>query len=380
MSDVLLGVTTKREVYFESLGAPITGATLMYTLTSPTNTSLVAAQAATEEGLGWYSYTIDGSTLLTSPGIYRELWAGSHGSTDLRRDSLFVCLAPQEPLVNRLELRHHVAQLLDDLVTGTSTGSNTSTTIKDTNLAGFGDDHWNGGNVYIYGGLGRAQSRLISDFTSSGGVVTVATWATTPDTTSKYELHLGWTVEEYNRAINLAILGVAKRSLITIVDQSLAHVADQVEYTIPTGFKYLAEVWSGNSTDGFVKLSTFPDSLGTRLTRPDYNEDRSRAANSTAREWMVIPGARKLRYFRAVADDYFRLVGQMVPDQLWHDQAFCDVYPEYVTYKAAALLLTQKAGSPATDRNANAQRAAFFHQMAETMKPDIRPLAGSVMV
>ena len=68
-----------------------------------------------------------------------------------------------------------------------SVTSATSTTLTDTSKTGataWVEDEYIGYAIYIYSGTGKGQIREITANTTNS--VTVATWTTTPDTTSKY--------------------------------------------------------------------------------------------------------------------------------------------------------------------------------------------------
>lgn len=65
---------------------------------------------------------------------------------------------------------------------GTATASDTTELTDDTQS--WTDDEWIGYAVYIYSGTGEGQIREITDNDST--TLTVATWTTKPDATSKY--------------------------------------------------------------------------------------------------------------------------------------------------------------------------------------------------
>lgn len=67
---------------------------------------------------------------------------------------------------------------------GTSTGSNTTTTLNDTGK-NWVASYWIGGFIQIVSGTGAGQRRRISDNTATQVTVERA-WTTTPDATSKY--------------------------------------------------------------------------------------------------------------------------------------------------------------------------------------------------
>lgn len=72
------------------------------------------------------------------------------------------------------------------VVTGTSSGSNTATTLNDTTKH-WSTDQFDDLTVAITGGLGVDQERVISANTDTE--LTVAAWATTPDATSAYKVY-----------------------------------------------------------------------------------------------------------------------------------------------------------------------------------------------
>lgn len=77
--------------------------------------------------------------------------------------------------------------------TGTSTGSNTSTTLKDTGQS-WDTDEFAGLNIVVTAGTGAGQHRIISTNTSDTLTVSEA-WTATPDTTSEYSIEGGDTID-----------------------------------------------------------------------------------------------------------------------------------------------------------------------------------------
>lgn len=66
--------------------------------------------------------------------------------------------------------------------------SSTSTTIVLAESASETDDQYNTHRVYLTGGTGEGQSRVITDYVGSTRTATVAEWGTTPDSTTTYEV------------------------------------------------------------------------------------------------------------------------------------------------------------------------------------------------
>jgi N4-gp56 family major capsid protein len=75
---------------------------------------------------------------------------------------------------------------------GGTVDSATSTTLVDDALEAIftSDDDCNGGIVTIVSGPGKGQARVITDYTASGGSLSVAAWDVTPTTASKYKITL----------------------------------------------------------------------------------------------------------------------------------------------------------------------------------------------
>lgn len=93
-------------------------------------------------------------------------------------------------------LRSHVwkfalvwADLIRDAaaVTGTSSGSNGTTTLADTTKT-WTLNQWYNYYVWITGGTGSGQIRLIASNTTSEVLTVTQAWTTTPDETSTYEI------------------------------------------------------------------------------------------------------------------------------------------------------------------------------------------------
>jgi hypothetical protein len=72
------------------------------------------------------------------------------------------------------------------LATGTSTGTNTSTTLNNTGKA-WTTNQWTNMQIRITGGTGNGQIRTIASNTATAITVSAA-WTTTPDATSTYAL------------------------------------------------------------------------------------------------------------------------------------------------------------------------------------------------
>lgn len=354
--DTLVNVTTTRELYAEMLGAPLLGASLTYTLTSPTGATLIAAQPVTEVGAGFYAYSVDGSTYLTGPGLYRERWSGSSGSTDLQFDDAFLVGYAAGPVTTRLQLRHDIAHLLRDLWRGQATGGSPST-LLDTDRVET-TNAWQGAQIYLYAGTGAGQSRNLLSSTQSGGVLTVAkSWTVNPDTTTLYELHRRFSVDAYNDAINAVIRSLADKPLIRAVDETVTLTTGTYEYAIPAGFSFISKVAWRDTT-----------------TTADWSDLRRRD------DWEIIPGHGKLRIPGPATNMRLRLEGHLAPTAMLRDAAYCDLNPMYLMYLTASLLVQSEIAAPGRDLNAAGQAAAGYLAQAREFEPRQRDTANAVRV
>lgn len=86
--------------------------------------------------------------------------------------------------------------------TGTSTGSNTTTTINDTSKS-WEVDELVGFEVYINGGTGTGQRRTIVSNTETEITISTA-WSTTPTASSTYEIDANWLSVEHQTAYSAA--------------------------------------------------------------------------------------------------------------------------------------------------------------------------------
>jgi hypothetical protein len=356
--DALKGNTTYREIYIEDLGKPITGASLTYAATGPTGSSLSGIGAVSDLSNGWYRVTLDGGDHLATAGLYTETWSGTASSLDYRQVRRFIVGDHIGSPIQRWELRHRIAARLGDLkLLGVATSA-TASTLVDSGLTYLDDDQFNRMHLYIYGGTGADQARVITDFVSSTGTFTPNTnWTSTPDSTSRYEVHQLFSVEEYNRAINEAIDCAAWYSLVTVLDETISQTTNTYEYQLPQELVYLQEVWQQDSTVDYPEWTLLP--------RDEF-------------EYQVFPGRKILKHTRATTNYKYRLIGQILPTHLTRDYHWVDISPRYLVPKACALLLEGKITGPQSDREAYGNRVSLFHNEAEAMRPGIKPLKGSV--
>ena len=74
-------------------------------------------------------------------------------------------------------------------ITGTADSGGNNTLTASSGLGSYSNDYFNGWTIEITGGTGNGQTKTVSDFATSTGVVTVSSnWTTNPDSTSTYSL------------------------------------------------------------------------------------------------------------------------------------------------------------------------------------------------
>lgn len=138
--------------------------------------------------------------------------------------------------------------------------SNTSGTDA-VGLAGFSDDDLNGQFAYVWSGTGVGQERRITDFTGATGVITVPTWGTNPTDASYFTLNPHWRIANLRTAIKLAIREQRKFYMLPKVDTSLTLDFDATpvyEYTVPTGFACIDDIWVERTAGGSDYLDPVP--------------------------------------------------------------------------------------------------------------------------
>jgi len=118
----------------------------------------------------------------------------------------------------------------------------TGTTLSDSSKSWIADS-WIGYAVYIYAGTGKGQIREITDNTSTQ--LTLATWTTDPDTTSKYYItYLNKITETYD---GNGLTSLYLRYLPVIQIDSLT-----IDHTSITPSK----IWTYNDTGRIVLMNT----------------------------------------------------------------------------------------------------------------------------
>jgi hypothetical protein len=141
------------------------------------------------------------------------------------------------------DITRQIARLITRTVSGTSTSnSGNATTLIDTvGLAGFPNDQFNGGTIWITSGANAGKSRPITDFDSTTYTVTFAAFPSNILSGVTWEICDSSFVEyrDLRQAANLALREIG---YITDIDETLTTVEGQTVYTLPAGVQKIAAV------------------------------------------------------------------------------------------------------------------------------------------
>jgi hypothetical protein len=140
------------------------------------------------------------------------------------------------------DLTRQVARLVARMASGAATSLGTTTTLIDTvGLAGYPDDNFNGGTLWLTSGANAGRSRAITDFADGTDTLTCAafpsaiasgvTWEATDSSFVTYA--------DLRQAVNLALREIGK---IIDIDETLTSVTDQLIYDLPAGVSNLSAV------------------------------------------------------------------------------------------------------------------------------------------
>jgi hypothetical protein len=143
------------------------------------------------------------------------------------------------------DITRQTSRLVNRHATGSATSSpGNATTLPDTvGLAGYPDDQWNGGTIWITSGTNAGKSRAVTDFTDSSDTLTFAAFTGNIVSGVTYEVADGnfVTYQDLRQAVNLALREIGK--VLEAPDETLTTVADQITYDLPAGVADVTHVY-----------------------------------------------------------------------------------------------------------------------------------------
>jgi hypothetical protein len=300
------------------------------------------------------------ATAVAQAGTYREDWSFVDlDGNALGSSRLVLAVEATGRYLMRYQLRHAVAELLDDLWLGT-VQSATTTTITDPNRT---EAEWRHAWLACLRGQAQGEERRVVGWDQATGTFTTTPWVVSLATGDQYELHRRFSLTEYNRAIAQTLFQIGRQALVTVLDSTVLVPSDTaVEVALPSNLVTLARVWRR------LETATAQDT--------DWQEVPLHPRTGA----YVLRGQYRLRLPNARAGERLRLLGQILPQEPRHDFELVDVPADYLVLKTAAHLASQLVTGAAHDVDAWAQRAALFHNQAERIRPQVKPLPGSMLL
>ena len=206
--------------------------------------------------------------------------------------------------MNRMDSIKASSRNLRDLVVDTVPASLTGSTIDADDLIHPVSGQLKGFNLYLYGGAGAGQARVITDFLPANNRVVTRGFGSIPSTNSSIVIFEKFRKDEYDNALD-RIIGIARGKYLENRVATLSIVATQYEYAVPSGFEYIRAlrlVPSGYSDydadDEVSRIFEFPHTswriesnpLGTFIIVFDR---RKVSLDSFDEEWVRVIGQAK---------------------------------------------------------------------------------------
>lgn len=258
----------------------------------------------------------------------------------------------------RKEVRRRIGRRLSDVTQLTATANGSTTTFVDTTKLATSIENAKGREVVFTSGTNAGLVRRVTDANMTTGTLTFAAVTASTvagDTAELYNFRLkGWTVDEYNDAINDAI-DTAWPLFATKVSVNAAATfdADSGEIDIPSGIDQVESV-------------EYQDSSGIwhEITQAASRYD---AGWSVAHDGTTLH-VRGRRWLNGVSGLTVRLNGYARSGRLDSDTATTDIPPEWLEYAACEILCLS-----ARERDANNYNLALlFREKAEKARESIR--------
>ncbi len=246
--------------------------------------------------------------------------------------------------MQRIDSIKAVARNLRDLVVDTIPASLTGSTIDALKIIHPNIQQLMGKDFYIYSGAGAGQERIVGSLIpSSRRMIFKEVFTSMPSINSNFVVFDFFSKDEYDNALD-RMIGRAKLSYLEDKVATLAIVATQYEYCVPSGFKYISDlrlVPSGNTDYG-------------------TDDEVSRIFELQHTMWSILPNAsgsymikfdaRKIDLDN-IDEEWLNVVGQVEPDIAATDNATIpNPLEEFVINGASAILASSRIGDNVTNR------------------------------
>ena len=141
------------------------------------------------------------------------------------------------------DLRKAIGRNLGKMVTGTTSGSGSTTTAVDATLFG-GDDEYNGSYIRITSGTYDGTTRRITDYTASTGTMTFAAVAGTIAGSVTYELwESGFDPDVIDEYINQSIWEITGRVYDPVENLDIHTDRINARWEIPSGINMIQDIY-----------------------------------------------------------------------------------------------------------------------------------------
>jgi hypothetical protein len=214
----------------------------------------------------------------------------------------------------------------------------------------------------------KGEERRITDFANSTGTITISTdkvFSVTPTAGDKYVILCEYDWAELAAAINLVIDSMAEKALVYKVDETLEAVEGLYEYTLPPGFVTIHRVTQANDDgtftdpvpgDHYTVIKREPATLKL-LTMPIESQYEGHYWGDLWAGSSLVDGRK------------FRIEGYARQPRLETDDDICQLNPNYIILKAAAMTLASRV--TATDYDAYKIRSVEIEKQAEAYAKDL---------
>lgn len=218
------------------------------------------------------------------------------------------------------------------------------------------------------------EERRISDYVHSSGTITISTdklFTVTPEAGDTYAILSEYEWDELAEAINTVIDDLAERGLIYKVDETVEIQSDTYEYVIPSGFVAIYRLTQEDDDDDFPDVISPNQYKIIRGAVPKIHFYRTDSSRISQDHWLG----------NTWAEDYLddgkklRIEGLSKQEKLTSDSDVCYLAPNYIVWKAAAIVLGARVTAndydsyKARQEECERQAEAFAKEIVETRLP-----------